>query len=93
MRYSDLEVMSQYSSIFNQIFNEELKIYKLFYDLTTWSRRGWDNTLDCIFNDFIDALKDKLPCQKRIKIRLLRSAFRRALTPQSILEHFSYCKN
>ena len=57
--------MSQYSSIFNQIFNEELKTYKQFYDLKAWSRRGWDNTLDCIFNDVIDALKDKLPCQKK----------------------------
>ena len=77
--------MSQYSSTFNQIFHEELKTYKQFHDLTTWSRRGWDNTLDCIFNDVIDVLKDKLPCQKELKSGCFRSAFCRALTPQSIL--------
>ena len=84
--------MSQFNSIFNQIFNEEFKTYKQFYDLTTWCRRGWDATLDYIFNNVIDALKDKLPAQKKVQVRLLRPIFFRSLTPQTILEHFCYCK-
>ena len=84
--------MSQFNSIFNQIFNEEFKTYKQFYDLTTWCRRGWDATLDYIFNNVIDALKDKLPAQKKVQVRLLRPIFFRSVTPQTILKHFCHLK-
>ena len=49
LRYTDLEVMSTFNSVFDQIFNEKFKTYKQFYDLTTWYREGWDKTLKIVF--------------------------------------------
>lgn len=58
LRYSDLEVMSTYSQVFDQILKENYKNYKQFYDLLTWSRSCWNKTLDCIFDNLMNDLKN-----------------------------------
>ena len=66
LRYTDVEVISTFNSVFDQIFNEKFKTYKQFYDSTTWYRKGWDKTLNCIFDDLLDDLKEILSTQKKL---------------------------
>ena len=66
LRYTDVEVISTFNSVFDQIFNEKFKTYKQFYDLTTWYRKEWDKILNCIFDDLLDDLKEILATQKKL---------------------------
>ena len=55
-------------------------------------RSKWDLKLNQYFDTAFNSLFEILPYQKVYKVKLLRSRFLRCLTPQSILEHLSFCK-
>ena len=91
LHYSGLESISKVCQIFEQIFTENFKVYKTFYNTLTWNRYWWDTTVNDYFDLVLKELFAKSSYQKVFRLKLLMSRFLRSLTPQSVLSHVCFC--